>query len=153
MNALVVIAAMFAVTICSGIAADQNRQLHIGDYITITFTNKHDQLDGIYSVATDGFTIMPFIGKIKTEGVSLSDLKTTLEREYDRQEIYKALQVSVERMDKPPDMTPYRRDLNVLDARIKEMEANPFWDKKGDFFIPKNQKSSLSESTNHATNK
>ena len=153
MNALVVIAAMFGVTICSGIAADQNRQLRIGDYITITFTNKHDQLDGIYSVATDGFTIMPFIGKIKTEGVSLTDLKTKLESEYDRQEIYKALQVSVERMDKPPDMTPYRRDLEVLESRIKEMEANPFWGKKGDFFIPKDQKASLLESTNHATNK
>ena len=144
---------MFGIMICSGFAADQDRQLRAGDYITITFTNKHDQLDGIYSVSTDGFTIMPFIGKIKTEGMSLSDLKTKLESEYDRQEIYKALQVSVTRMDKAPGLTPYRRDMEVLESRIKEMEANPFWGKKGDFFIPKDQKAGSSETTNHATNK
>ena len=153
MNAFLAVAVMFGITICSGFAADQSYQLQAGDYMKITSAKKYDELDGIYFIATNGFVNMPHIGKIKAAGLSLSDLKTTLEREYDRQEIYKALQVSIERMDKPPDMTPYRRDLNVLDALIKEMESNPFWDKKGDFFIPKNQKASLSESTNHATNK
>ena len=153
MNAFLATLVMFGITICSGFAADQSHQLHAGDYMKITSTKKYDELDGIYLIATDGFVNMPHIGKIKAEGLSLSDLKATLEREYDRQEIYKALQISVERMSKPPDMTPFLRDLNVLDARIKEMEANPFWDKKGDFFILKNQKASLSESTNNATNK
>jgi len=153
MNPLLAVAVMFGITICSGFAADQSHQLHAGDYMKITSAKKYDELDGIYFIATDGFVNMPHIGKIKAAGLSLSDLKSTLEREYDRREIYKALQVNVERMDKPPDMTPYLRDLNMIDVRIKEMEANPFWDKNGDFFIPKNQKASLSESTNHATNK
>lgn len=153
MNAFLAVAVIFGTMICSGFAADQDRQLRAGEYITITFTNKHDQLDGIYSVSADGFTIMPFIGRIKTEGMSLSDLKTKLESEYDRQEIYKALQVSVTRMDKASDLTPYRRDLDKLNESVKQIEANTFWGKKGDFFIPKDQKTNQSESTNHATTK
>lgn len=131
--------------------ADAGKQLLPGDYMTITFSNKNDQLDGCYSVSSDGFVNMPFIGKVKAEGLSASDLTATLEREYDQQEIYKGLRIRVERMDKPPDLTPYLQDLEKLKdpryldkqrERIKEIEASPFWNKKGDFFTPKDRKPS-----------
>ncbi|MEI8311809.1 MAG: polysaccharide biosynthesis/export family protein [Verrucomicrobiota bacterium] len=109
-----------------------------GDYMTITFSNKNDQLDGCYSVSHDGFVNMPFIGKIKAEGLSASDLTATLEREYDQRGIYKGLRIWVERMDKPPDIKPFLRDIEML----KQMESNPFWNKKGDFFTPKDRKPS-----------
>ena len=158
MNAFLAVAVMFGITICSGLAADQSRKLRPGDYMTITFSNKHDQIDGIYSVSTDGFVNMPFLGKLKAEGLSYSDLKATLEKEYDRQEIYKGLQVSVDPMERPPDLTPFKRDLEALeqlnkrnspDESIREIESNPFWNKKGDFFVPKDRKATNSTSTDH----
>lgn len=129
-------------------AADAGKRLLPGDYMTITFSNKNDPLDGCYSVSSDGFVNMPFIGKVKAEGLSASDLTATLEREYDQQEIYKGLRIRVERMDKPPDLTPYLQDLEKLKdpsyldkerERIKEIEASPFWKKQGDFFTPKDR--------------
>lgn len=116
-------------------AAEAGKRLLPGDYMTITFSNKNDQLDGYYSVSLDGFVNMPFIGKIKAEGVSPSDLKARLEREYDQQEIYKGLQIRVERMDKAPDIKPFHSDIKMLE----QMESNPFWNKKGDFFTPKDR--------------
>jgi hypothetical protein len=140
--------------ICSAIAADQNQRLKPGDYVTITFSNKNDHLDGCYSVWSDGFVNMPFIAKIKAEGLTPSDLKTTLEKEYDRQEIYKNLQIRVERMEKPPDFTRYIQVLDMLNKEgMKEIEANPFWNKKGDFFIPRDQKALSPESATHSTNR
>ena len=154
MNRSLMAAVATGLIICSAVAADQNEPLKPGSYVTITFTNKHDQLDGFYSVSSDGFVNMPFIGKIKAEGLSSADLKSTLEREYDRQEIYKGLQVSVERKDKPPDFT---RDLQVLDKLnkegMKEIEANPFWKKQGDFFTPKDRKPDNAGETNHVQSK
>jgi len=154
MNRFLMATMVIGLIVCSAIAAEQNECLKPGNYVTITFTNKNDHLDGCYSVWSDGFVNMPFIGKIKAEGLSPSDLKTTLEKEYDRQEIYKGLQISVERMDKPPDFT---RDLQVLDKLnkegMKEIEENPFWKKQGDFFTPKDRMPDSAGGTNHVENK
>ena len=113
-------------------AVNAGDSLQRGDFLMITFSNKNDQIDGCYAVLPEGFVNMPFIGKIKAEGLSASGLKTTLEREYDLQEIYKGIRISVERMDKPPDTKPFLSDLRMLE----QIEANPFWNKKGDFFTP-----------------
>ena len=99
--------------------------------MTIIFTNKHDKLDGIYTVSTDGFVNMPFIGKIKAEGLSTLDLKAVLEKEYVRQGIYKSQQIQIELFDKPPTDHPYLKDVRVFDR------TNYFKDKQGDFFSPK----------------
>jgi len=119
--------------------ADAGKRLLPDDCITITFSNKNDQLDGCYSISSDGFVNMPFIGKVKAEGLSASDLTATLEREYDQREIYKGLRITVERMDKPPDIKPFLRDIEML----KQMESNPFWNKKGDFLTPKDRNQNL----------
>ena len=122
--------------IMNGLRYENPTRLLPGDYMMVTFSNKNDQLDGIYSVSRDGFVNMPFIGKIKAEGLSASTLSTTLEREYDQQEIYKGLSIRVERMAKPPDIKPFLGDIKML----KQMESNPFWNKKGEFFTPKDRK-------------
>jgi len=154
MNRILMAAVGIGLLNCSAIAADLNERLKPGDFVTITFSNKSDHFDGCYSVWSDGFVNMPFIGKIKAEGQSPSDLKTTLEKEYDRQKIYNGLQISVARMDKPPDFT---RDLQVLDKLnkegMKEIEANPFWKRQGDFFAPRDHKPDSGGGTNHVENK
>jgi len=122
--------------IMNGLRYENPTRLLPGDYMTVTFSNKNDQLDGCYSVSRDGFVNMPFIGKIKAEGLSASELAATLEREYDQREIYKGLSISVERMDKLPDIKPFLSDIKAL----KQMESNPFWNKKGDFFTHKDRK-------------